>query len=144
MKGKKVKVLEEQQNVYKNFMPVIVDKKDFMIVQQIFDKRVENGVKAKNQRIHRYAGILKCADCGKGFVARKRISASEGKTITYVCATFHKFGSKYCGGHRIMEKDMDEIVCTELENLINAGNLKLDNIDRNIQERLDKKEITTR
>ena len=139
MKGKKVRVPIEKQNVYENFMPAIIDKNDFLTVQEIFDKRVQNGVRAKNEKIHKYAGILKCADCGKGFVARTRKTKSEDKSITYVCSTFHKFGPKYCGGHRIMEKDINEIVFTELNRLLNSSYLKINEIDESIDSRLNKK-----
>ncbi len=139
MKGKKVKVPEEEQFVHENFMLAIINKEDFDMVQELFDRRVEEKVRAKNQKIHKYAGILKCADCGKGFVARSRKTESKGNTITYVCSTFHKFGSQFCTGHRIMEEDIDEIVLQQIKMLLYSSTLRLDEIDKNIKDRLNKK-----
>ena len=120
-------------------MPAIINKEDFNMVQELFDKRVEEKVRAKNQKIHKYAGILKCFDCGKGFVARSRKTESKGTTITYVCSTFHKFGSQFCTGHRIMEEDIDEIVLQQMKMLLYSSTLRLDEIDKNIEDRLNKK-----
>jgi len=139
MKGRKVKVPQEEQFVHEDFMPVIINKDDFNMVQELFDKRVDNNVRAKNQKIHKYAGILKCSDCDKGFVARSRKTESKGTTITYVCSTFHKFGSQFCTGHRIMEEDIDEIVLGQMRRLLYSATLRLDDIDKNIEDRLNKK-----
>lgn len=139
MKGKKVKVPKDKQNVFEDFMPAIIEKKDFFMVQEIFDKRVNNGVRSKNEKIHKYAGILKCEDCGKGFVARSRKTDSKGTTITYVCSTFHKFGAKLCSGHRIKEEDIDEIVLGQMSRMLYSATLKLDEIDKNIGDRVNKK-----
>lgn len=138
MKGKKIRVPEEEHYVHPDYMPPIIDKEDFMLVQQIFDKRVDEKVRAKNQKIHRYAGILKCADCGKGFVARSRMTESKGKVITYVCASFQRYGSQICTGHRIMEEDLDEIIIEQLQKLICSASLKLEDIDNSLSERLGK------
>ena len=81
MKGKKVRVDKEDQFVHPDFMPAIINKDDFNIAQQIFEKRFNEKVRAGNQKIHKYAGILKCGKCNKGFVARN----AKGK-ITYVFA----------------------------------------------------------
>jgi site-specific DNA recombinase len=99
----------------------------------------DNDVRAKNEKIHKYAGVLKCGECGKGFVARSRKTQSKDNTITYVCATFHKYSSSYCGSHRVMEEDIDEIVFTELKKVITYGDLRLEEVDRNIEDRLSRK-----
>jgi len=114
-------------------MPAIINKDDFNMVQELFDKRVNNNVRANNQKIHKYAGILKCSDCDKGFVTRSRKTESKGTTITYVCSTFHKFGSQFCTGHRIMEEDIDEIVLAQMRRLLYSATLRLDDIDKNIE-----------
>ncbi len=58
MKGKKVKVPEDEQFIHENFMPAIINEEDFYMVQELFDKRVEEKVRAKNQKIHKYAQVL--------------------------------------------------------------------------------------
>jgi DNA invertase Pin-like site-specific DNA recombinase len=134
MKGKKVRVDEQEQYVHPDFMPAIIDKEDFNMAQQIFEKRFNEKVRAGNQKIHKYAGILKCGSCHKGFVARK-----QKAKMAYVCSTFHKFGAQYCSSHRVMEEDLDEIILAELNKLLYMAELRLDEVDKNVAERLSKK-----
>lgn len=84
----------------------IISKEEFDLVKVFVESRYNNSIRAKNQRIHRYAGILKCGDCNKGFVARKNKTKNYEDKITYVCSTFHKYGSEFCKGHRIFETDI--------------------------------------
>lgn len=139
MKGKKVNVAEEEQCVHQDFMPAIIDKDDFYMTQQIFEKRFNEKVRAGNKKIHKYAGLLKCGKCSKGFVARNNKTKSKGHIVTYVCSTFHKFSSRYCSSHRVMEEDLDEIIFAQLNRLLNTAELRLDEIDKTIDERLNKK-----
>lgn len=139
MKGKKVKVAQEEQYVHHDYMPAIIDKDDFYMAQQIFEKRFNEKVRAGNERIHKYAGILKCGRCGKGFVARNSKRRAEERIVTYVRSTFHKFGAHYCGSHRVMEEDLDQIILEQLNTLLHTAEIRLDEIDKTIGDRLDKK-----
>ena len=138
MKGKKMLVPRGEHMVHPNYMPAIIDEEDFKVVQDLFDRRIDDGMRAKNQKMHKYAGMLKCASCGKGFVARSRKLSSGESVITYVCATFHKFSSKLCSAHRIMEHDLDEIVFEQISKLLRYANLRLEDIDTTVDDRLSK------
>ena len=134
MKGKKVKAPENEQIIHENYFEAIISKDDFELVKELAKRRYTNNVRAKNQKIHRYAGILKCGDCGKGFVARKNSTLTLGDRITYVCATFHRYGSKFCDGHRVFENDLDEIIVGEISKLLEKAETELENIDNRIEE----------
>jgi DNA invertase Pin-like site-specific DNA recombinase len=134
MKGKKIRVDEQDQYVHPDFMPAIIDKDDFDMVQQIFDKRFNEKVRAGNRKIHKYAGIIKCGKCGKGFVARKL-----QEKITYECSTYHKFGRHYCSTHRVMEEDLDEIILTYLNTLLDKAQIRLSEVDKSVADRLNNK-----
>ncbi len=139
MKGKKVNAPEREHFVFPNYFEPIIDKKDFELVQKIMKSRVNNNVRAKNERIHRYAGILKCGDCNKGFVARRSNHKNGDVRITYVCATFHRYGSKYCGSHRLFEDEIDSLVVTELRRRLVESQERIKNLDKNVEERLNRK-----
>lgn len=142
MKGKKERVPKEEQIVHEKFFPTIISKEDFELVGQLASSRYNNKVRAKNQKIHRYAGILKCGDCGKGFVARRSKNVALGYKITYVCATFHKYGSELCNGHRIFENDIDELVFGEIKSLLDSAKINLEKIDNDIeQKKIQKKDF---
>lgn len=133
MKGKKVNTTEEEQEIHENYLPAIISKEDFYLVRELFKKRYNSNVRAKNEKIHRYAGILRCGECGKGFVARKTKTVSMGDRITYVCSTFHRYGSDLCSGHRIFQNELDEIVYSQISLLLKCAKVNLDKIDKRIE-----------
>lgn len=135
MKGKKVKTTDDEQEIHENYLPAIISREDFYLVKELAKRRLNHDIRAKNEKIHRYAGILKCMDCGKGFVARKNKTKSKGNRITYVCATFHRYGSDLCRGHRVFQNEIDEIVYSEIKGLLKSAKLNLDKIDENIEKK---------
>jgi hypothetical protein len=139
MKCKKVRVNKENQFVHPNFMPAIISEDDFNMAQQIFEKRFNEKLRAGNQKIHKYAGILKCDSCKKGFVARNSKTKTKGNVITHVCSSFHEYAVQYCSSHRIMEEDLDEIILAQLKMLLYTAELRLSDIDKTIEDRLNKK-----
>ncbi|WP_032075291.1 recombinase family protein [Clostridium drakei] len=139
MKGDKINVPENEQIIHENFLPKIISKEDFDLVSTLSKSRYDNNIRAKNEKIHKYAGILKCGDCGKGFVARRHTNHDGTKKITYVCASFHRYGSQLCSGHRIFEDDLDELVSNEILDLIDDAKINLQVIDDAIKEKQDHK-----
>ena len=65
MKGKKVRVDEKEQYIHPNFMPAIISQEDFDQVKAIFERRNKNRIKCGYDRIHKYAGLLRCEKCNK-------------------------------------------------------------------------------
>lgn len=51
----KVKVPEDEQFIHENFMPAIINKEDFYMVQELFDKRVRRRLE---QRIRKFISML--------------------------------------------------------------------------------------
>lgn len=98
--------------VHENFYPRIISDELFYLVQELKAKRVGNNIRAKNKKIHRYAGLVKCGNCGAGFSAMRRPGYIE-----YVCNSYHKNGIKYCSSHRIRQNKLDEIVNLQMDRL---------------------------
>ncbi|MDR3585614.1 MAG: recombinase family protein [Desulfosporosinus sp.] len=132
--NKMTKVAPEEQFVHEGLIPAIIDKAEFESVNATFIKRVENGVRAKNNTIYKYTGLLKCGECGKNLVTigAKR---KEGIVRSYVCTTYQKFGKAYCTGHKLKHDDLDSIIFKELEALYQSGLLKMDYLDKSLEQR---------
>ena len=133
--GKKIiRVAPEEQFVHEGLIPVIIDKTEFEAVNAMFIKRVENGVRAKNNPIHKYTGLLKCGECGKNLVTIGSVSKS-GRKLFYVCTTYNKYGKAYCSRHILSHDDIDIIIFEHLEVLYKSGLLKMDNLDKSLVQR---------
>jgi len=100
----------------------------------MFIKRVANGVRAKSNSIYKYTGLLKCGECGKNLVTIGSVSKS-GRKLFYVCTTYNKYGKVYCSRHILSHDDVENIVFKHLEVLYKSGLLKLDNLDKSLEER---------
>lgn len=132
--NKLIYVAPEEQYVHEGLIPAIIDKKDFEAANAMFKKRVDNGVKAKNNVIYKYTGLLKCGECGKNLITTT-MRRKEGDIKAYICLTYHRYGKKYCSLHRVNHDDLDSIVVKELEALYESGLLKMDIIDKSLEQR---------
>ena len=71
--------------------------------------RSQNG-----RNIHRYAGMIKCAECGANLIARRR--RWQGKEyIEYTCNSSHRYGSEYCTPHSVRETQLDSLIDKEIK-----------------------------
>ena len=112
--GKGREVPKNEQIRHEAVYPVIIKREVWQEVQSILNAKVKKsyGNKAK----HRYAGLLRCAECQSPFSAK--IRKYKGKErVEYVCKTYHKNSSSYCTPHRLHEEKIDEAVREYLENL---------------------------
>lgn len=92
---------------HEGFFPVIVSKKQWEAVQRRMKEqaRPANGNRSK----HRYAGLLRCQECGNVFVPMIRYWNGK-RRVEYVCKGYHRSGKSYCSSHRIHEENMDTMV----------------------------------
>ena len=69
-KTKKV-VPEEERFRHEDFVPAIIDKVTFNKVQAVIESRMANTCRTKiGGTLHRYSGMIKCADCGAILIAK--------------------------------------------------------------------------
>jgi len=136
MKGKRGRVPEEQHFVHENYIEPIITREDFNEVQAIFRQRTKNHQRTcQNQKVHRYAGLLKCGECGNGFTARRRRDQNGNFVrVSYNCNTYYRFGKEHCSAHGIHEEAIDEVVFDKLEELLHGGSLCIEEIERRIDE----------
>ena len=104
----------EEQYRHENFMPAIIDRETFEQAQILLESRLKNHARAKfGSVIHRYCGMIKCAECGASLIAKKRTVAGHS-WVEYTCNSNHRYGNEYCTAHTIREEQLDEIIHTEL------------------------------
>ena len=104
----------DEQYRHENFMPAIIDRETFVQAQILLESRLKNHARAKfGSVIHRYCGMIKCAECGASLIAKKRTVAGHS-WVEYTCNSNHRYGNEYCTAHTIREEQLDEIIHAEL------------------------------
>lgn len=130
----KKEVPKEEHIVHEDFYPPIIDENVWKTAQVILNNRSNNNIRASsNSKIHRYAGLLICGDCGASFVAKKR-GKDDNQFIEYVCNGYHRFGRNVCTPHRIREEELDNIVYSYLNRLKEVANNNIKKVDLFIKE----------
>ena len=107
----------EEQYRHENFCEPIIDKTTWEQTQFLLNQRSEIKPRSSGGRkLHRYSGLIKCAECGSHFVAKTR--TWHGKEyVEYTCNSNHRYGKEYCTPHRIRESQLNEFVFSEVQNL---------------------------
>lgn len=133
-------VPEEEQYVHENFVPAIISKDTFEKVQKILESKKRTNVRASaGKPFHRYAGLIKCAECGSVFVCKTRRKNSADRYYEYVCNGYHRYGIEHCTAHRIRESYLDEIIQNELKNILEIAQDNCNRINRHFKKWLSEK-----
>ena len=105
--GKAKRLEQTEWYRHENFFPVIVEPDVWKLVQQRLKEqaRPANGNRSK----HRYAGLLRCQECGNVFVPMIRYWNGK-RRVEYVCKGYQRSGKSYCNSHRIHEEKLDALV----------------------------------
>ena len=105
--GKAKRLEQTEWYRHENFFPVIVETDVWKLVQQRLKERARpaNGNRFK----HRYAGLLRCEECGNVFVPMIRYWNGD-RRVEYVCKGYQRSGKSYCSSHRIHEENLDTMV----------------------------------
>lgn len=134
---------EKDHIVHEGYYPPIITKEVWLKTQAIRKNRSKNNVRASsNSKIHRYAGLLICGDCGASFVAKKRQYHGE-QYIEYVCNAYHRLGRNVCSPHRVKEVELDDMLYKHLTSLITVAEQNLINLDKFLERWNQKKRSYT-
>ena len=88
--GGKAKRLEQTEWYrHENFFPVIVEPNVWKLVQQQLKEQARPA--NRNRSKHRYAGLLRCRECGNVFVPMIRYWNGK-RRVEYVCKGYHRSG----------------------------------------------------
>ena len=110
-------VPESEQYRHEEFLPAIIDKQTYEQAQKMLESHKKSNVRASNGRaIHRYCGLIKCAECGAILIAKRR-QWRDTEWVEYTCNSHHRYGKEYCTPHRIHESQLDTLIYDEVKML---------------------------
>lgn len=125
---------EEEQYRHENFVPAIISKDIWEQVQNLICDKVKKKIRAGSGKpCHRYAGLLKCGDCGSSFVCKTRNWRDFPERIEYVCNGYHRYGKTNCTPHRINETYLDEIIYKEILSLKDLATANYQSIETDVK-----------
>ena len=118
-KSKKRKsVLPEDYTIIRNVHEPIIDPEEFDVIQRMITSR---RVVPKDDRLPNiFAGLIKCADCGKALTLNKahRSAAAKGWELVdqygYMCNTYRTYGTGSCTMHWIEARGIREAVLEDI------------------------------
>ena len=119
--GKDKRIPKDQQYIFEDHHPAIIDKMTFELVQDIKEKRVRNNYRGnRGQWIgteipNPFGTCLFCKDCGSRLTPIVRKTTSRERKY-YICSTYNTKGKRYCSkAHLIEEQDLMEDVVTYIQ-----------------------------
>ena len=119
--GKDKRIPKEEQYVFEDAHPAIIDKVTFELVQTIRANRVKSNYKGSHgpwtttENPNPFGSCLYCKDCGNKLTPAKRKTA-KGERKYYVCSTYNMKGKRYCRkSHLMEEKELMKDVMTYLK-----------------------------
>lgn len=115
--GKDKRVPSEEQYVFENHHPAIIDKSSFELVQEIKAKRARTNYRGSREKWpktkihHPFGTCLFCKNCGNRLtpVVRK---TSKGERKYYICSTYNTKGKRYCPKAHLIEENnlMEDVI----------------------------------
>ncbi len=139
--GKDKRVPREEQYVFENHHPAIIDKVTFGLVQELKEKRSRTNYRGSRGRLpgmllevssgcsvgwfcpeipNPFGSCLFCKDCGSRLTPIKRQTSSRERKY-YICTTYNTKGKRYCSrAHLIEEDDLMEDFLTYIKMCRNA------------------------
>ena len=130
---------KDEQFRHEGFCEPIIDKDTWDKVQFLLSQRSEiNPRNHTGHKLHRYAGIIKCADCGASLIARTR-KVNGREYVEYTCNSSHRYGSRYCTPHTIRESQLDKYVAEELRSWQANITFEAERYDKIVKDWLRKK-----
>lgn len=128
-------VPKEQWITVKNMHEAIIDEELFYKAQSLnkVDTRVQN-----NGVLSIWAGILKCADCGRAMHKKYCMNKNGKRYEYYICGTYRKKSKQLCTKHTIKEEILEEIVLQtiklHIDLLVDVNKILEDNINKKMEE----------
>ena len=92
-----------------------------------------------------FAGILKCSDCGSGFVyTTKRQTRKDGRVVSYTaytCCLYSHTGRTVCSPHSISQLSLLEIVRQDIRRHLEQADADEERVINEIQSRLSESSV---
>lgn len=124
--GKDKRVPKEEQYIFKNHHPAIIDRATFSLVQELKEKRNKTNYRGSrgewigSEIPNPFGSCLFCKDCGCRLTPIKRQTSARERKY-YICTTYNTKGRRYCSkAHLIEEADLMEDVLAYIKLCRNA------------------------
>lgn len=100
---------EMPQFYIENNHPAIISREIWSAVQERSKKMAEIAKVRTPYPLSPFSSKIKCKECGKGYMRRKNNRNTPYEKWIWSCQTYIQHGRKYCGGHNIREKDLQQL-----------------------------------
>lgn len=119
--GKDRRVPRDEQYVFEDNHPAIVDKASFALVQDLKSKRMKSNYRGSRGKWHPseipnpFGSCLFCKDCGSRLTPIRRCSSGKENKY-YICTVYNTKGKRFCPkSHLIRENDLKEDIIAILK-----------------------------
>ena len=105
IRGKAIKLPEEEHFVFENHHEAIISKETFNLAQEIRKRKVNTkSTSSTRKRNYYFSGLCRCGDCGFGVsgITITRKQSQKG----YECSQYRTYGKARCKCHEIKESDI--------------------------------------
>lgn len=124
----------EEHYRHENAVPAILSKEIWEQAQFLLTQKPKQNVRASSGKTHhRYAGLIKCGDCGSSFVCRIRRWRDKPERYEYTCNGYHRYGKENCTPHTIHETMLDELIRKELLELKYVAEKTFQGMDKSLR-----------
>lgn len=125
----------EEQFRHENAVPAILSKEIWEQAQFLLESKPKQNVRASSgHAAHRYAGLIKCGDCGSAFVCKTRRWRDKPPRYEYICNGYHRYGKNHCTAHKIGESVLDELIYKELLEIKRLAYENFERMDKNLKK----------
>lgn len=131
-----IRIPKDEWIKVENHHEAIISKEDFDEVQEMINQRDKKKLRAGHGVINLFSGFLFCNCCGSPMFCIK----NKRFATYYQCGNYFKYGTKACTSHRIMEKNLEVTILTELKKMAEKIQESLSTVEEtaNAQVKLEK------
>lgn len=128
--GTDKKLDKEENKVFENHHPAIVDVKEFMKAQQQLKARTKSNYRGIKKYDTTYSGFLFCGDCGSPMFSLSRPDLAPA----YTCGTYHRRGLKGCTAHHIRIETLDSLLKIYVKRVMDNSQKMIADLEKAIKD----------
>jgi stage V sporulation protein T len=128
--GTDKKLDKEENKVFENHHPAIVDVKEFMKAQQQLKARTKSNYRGIKKYDTTYSGFLFCGDCGSPMFSLSRPDLAPA----YTCGTYHRRGLKGCTAHHIRVETLDSLLKIYVKRVMDNSQKMITELEKAIKD----------
>lgn len=125
----------EEHYRHENAVPALISREIWEQAQFLLESKPKQNVRASSGNVaHRYAGLIKCGDCGSAFVCKTRRWRDKPPRYEYTCNGYHRYGKEHCTAHKIGETVLDELIYDELLEIKRMAHENFERMDKDLKK----------